>query len=224
MTPEALEDSVVDFIREGRTEMIPDGEKFNELALQIFNYQYHHCPPYRKLCESYRVNENSVKHWRQIPCVPTDAFKHAVFFTRESDTAAQVFMTSGTTSGGEKRGHNYLANERIYDIALLASFKYYCVPDNKALTIIRMVPSKDDSPESSLSYMCEEVAAQWGTADNVLAFKDGALDIDSLNSALELAESNGEPVLILSTASACVEALDFWNANKIKFNLPCHFI
>lgn len=50
-------------------------EAFNEQALQLFSYQYHHNLPYRTFCFQKGKTPRVVKTWRDIPAVPINAFK-----------------------------------------------------------------------------------------------------------------------------------------------------
>src|SRR5947209_3516695 len=59
----------------GDTRFAPLSEEaFNDLALRIFRYQFERCVPFRGLCRSLGVGAD-IDNFRQIPCVPTEAFK-----------------------------------------------------------------------------------------------------------------------------------------------------
>jgi len=53
----------------------PDSESFDELALAAFAWQVEHVEPYRRLCERRGVSPQTVTDWRQVPLVPTAAYK-----------------------------------------------------------------------------------------------------------------------------------------------------
>ena len=50
-------------------------ESFEDLALAAFAFQFERIEPYRRLCEGRGVTPATVTDWRQVPPVPTVAFK-----------------------------------------------------------------------------------------------------------------------------------------------------
>src|SRR5262249_28275296 len=114
-------------------------ERFTELAARVFAHQFAHNRPYRAFCAARGRTPASVRHWREIPAVPTAAFKELPLTTFPPEEAAAVFETSGTTAGlraggpppaGDSRssrsvsrpGRHYMRSTRLYDAALLPPF------------------------------------------------------------------------------------------------------
>ena len=54
---------------------LPRDASFEELALAAFAWQFERIEPYRRLCERRGRAPRTVTDWRQVPPVPTAAFK-----------------------------------------------------------------------------------------------------------------------------------------------------
>ena len=95
----------------------PGAGPFESLALDAFAFQYRRVAPFRRLCERRGIHPDTIEDWRQIPAVPTSAFK-----TVELAAAppVEVFRSSGTT-GGERSVHRQPFPE-LYRAVIDASF------------------------------------------------------------------------------------------------------
>jgi len=79
----------------------PAGDRFEELALAVFAFQYERVAPYRRLCDGRGVSPATVGDWRQVPTVPALAMKRLAL---HADEPLQVFRSSGTA--GERSVHH----------------------------------------------------------------------------------------------------------------------
>ena len=71
-------------------------EGFDELALEIFQFQSQHCPVYKAYMEALSIHPSSIQSILQIPFLPISFFKsHTVQTT--SFTPQAIFESSGTT-------------------------------------------------------------------------------------------------------------------------------
>ena len=61
------------YIRSPRPEGFPRLEGFNNLALQVFGFQYTNNPVYRTFCKGRGRTPDKVETWKDIPVVPTGA-------------------------------------------------------------------------------------------------------------------------------------------------------
>jgi hypothetical protein len=52
-----------------------DDARFGALALELFAFQFAHCEPYRRFCRGRGVTPERIDDWRDVPAVPTGAFK-----------------------------------------------------------------------------------------------------------------------------------------------------
>jgi hypothetical protein len=96
-----LQQRILALIARGMAQATTD-EEFDRLAREVFAFQYERCAPYRAYCERLKLTPETVAHWKQIPAVPTSAFKDFALTCFPVEEAVAEFHTSGTTR--EKAG------------------------------------------------------------------------------------------------------------------------
>ena len=69
---------------------------FNELAVELFNYQYQKNTVYRQYCNALNTNAPDVHSIKKIPFLPISFFKTHAVKTGEFETDT-IFESSGTT-------------------------------------------------------------------------------------------------------------------------------
>ena len=74
-----------------------DEESFELLASDLFRYQYEHNPPYRAYCNAIEIGPRDIQSWREIPPIPTSAFKNHTLTCFPPGEIVKTFQTSGTT-------------------------------------------------------------------------------------------------------------------------------
>jgi hypothetical protein len=159
----------------------------------------------------------TVQTWQDIPAVPTTAFKEAVLATAP---ARQVFVTSGTTQGNQKRGKHHLPELCLYEASWGEPFRRHVIPDREAIRILSLIPGPDVLPESSLSFMVGRIVQKYGGAGSGFFLDDRGLRFADLEEVLAEAEKDPDPVLILGTALAMAKWLDERGEALRRFTLP----
>lgn len=198
---------------------INDDARFNELALELFAYQYRHNAAYRRFCRSRRAEPGRLLRWEQIPAVPLTAFKDLTLACEPPEDAAAVFMTSGSTDPS-RRGRNYHPHLHLYDASLRAGFAHSFLPDRRTIRLLVLNPRPDQRPNSSLAYFLGRLVDFFGTEDSAYLMDGDDLQIDKLVAALREAETTGEPVALLGTSFAYVHLLDALEQEGLTFRLP----
>ena len=79
-----------------------DDARFDELARNLFAFQFSHCQPYRRFCEGRGRTPSTVTSWPEIPAVPTGAFKELALRSFPASATAHTFRTSGTATTNTK--------------------------------------------------------------------------------------------------------------------------
>lgn len=128
-------------------------DKFNELALDLFRYQYKNNTIYRQYCNALKVDIDKVHLIEKIPFLPISFFKtHAVTTTEfETDT---IFESSGTSQSINSK--HYVKDISVYRKSFSACFeKFYGLPKYKC--ILGLLPSYLERKNSSLVMMTEEL-------------------------------------------------------------------
>ena len=152
-----------------------DEARFDALALELFAFQFAHCPPYARFCEGRGRTPATVRGWREIPAVPTGAFKEVALRSFPPERTCKVFRTSGTST--ERRGALYLDTVTLYEASLLPTFERFVLPDldpDARARFAVLAPSPGEAPDSSLSHMFGAVVARRGAEGSRFFVRGGA--------------------------------------------------
>ena len=182
--------------------------EFEELALSAFNVQFQQNPVYRRFCEGKNAVPTTVTSWQNVPMVPTTAFRYLDLVTGDHSSVQMVFRTSGTTSTTLAPGRHLVSRPSLYHASLLSNFRKHLMPDIEKIKFVSLIPSPDELPHSSLSYMVNAAAETMSSEVHWLVDGEGVLNSTGLISVLDDAALGGEEVLLLGTAFAFVHWLD----------------
>lgn len=181
---------------------------FGALASRIFEYQFAHNPTYRRYCERRGATPQTVRTWREVPLVPTGAFKHLDLVAGEALGVEAVFHTSGTSTQASAPGRHFIPRLFLYRASLLPPFKEHLLPDTDRLRFISLIPSPAELPRSSLSHMVGAAAQVFAGDVRWVVDGSGVIDRELLADAIRDSNMRGEAVLLLGTAFSFVHALD----------------
>jgi hypothetical protein len=195
----------------------PESASFEELALDAFAWQLERVEPYRRLCERRGLGPETVRSWREIPAVPAAAFKT---LTLAAAPAVEVFRSSGTTAGEERRSVHHQPFPDLYRAVIDASFPRFCLPYGGPLPILSLIPSREQLPDSSLSFMADHILSRYGGPESLNAFGPRGVEAAKARSWAGARQREGRPVLVLATAFALAQWLDSLERLGLKFRLP----
>jgi hypothetical protein len=215
----ALDEAVLSWMRE--EEWHHDEARFSALAHQLFAYQFEHCAAYRGFCKRRGATPDQVESWREIPSVPTGAFKELALTSFPFGETCHVFRTSGTSSSG--RGELHLDTLELYEASLLPAFRRHLLPDlphGKRMRVEVLAPSVEEAPDSSLSHMFAVAIAELGSAGSRHAVENGSLDAEALHARLSRDAELGEAILLCGTAFAFVHFLEYLEEGGHELELP----
>lgn len=181
-------------------------EAFNDLALNIFRYQYSNNKPFQMYCRQKGKTPRMVKSWKDIPAVPINAFKELTLSCEDTEFAEDVFMTSGTTKG--VRGKHYHPTLEVYNQSMLKNFKARFMKEHKQIKMGILFPTEKNMPNSSLSHYLALAYKEYGTHDSQYFVDEQGLKVDSLLLALEQAEELGQPIALLGASFSFVHLFD----------------
>ena len=197
-----------------------DEGQFNRLALDVFEYQFAKNDPYRRFCQRRGAEPARVASWREVPAVPTTAFKDAALACFPVENAAVVFETSGTSRAKAKRGRHYLKTTELYRASIIPNFAAHLLPDGAKPPMLMLTPSPEEAPTSSLSYMMGVVSEEFGARGRHYFIEGGKLDAVRLCDVLRMAEGFDQAVMLLGTAFAFVHFFEWCEKNRQFFHLP----
>lgn len=199
----------------------PRSGSFEELALAAFAFQYKRIEPFRRLSAGRGATPDTVADWRQVPPVPAAAFKTLEL---AAAPAVEVFRSSGTTgAGGEMRSVHHHPFPDLYRQVIEASFPSFCLPvlgPAARLPVLSLIPSREQLPDSSLSFMADHVLTRWGSPESAVAFGPKGVEAARARSWAGGRQRDGRPVLVLATAFALAQWLDGLDRMDLRFRLP----
>ena len=193
----------------------PEDGDFSTLAREVFSFQFARLEAYSRMCERAGLTPETVADWRQIPMIPTRAFKRMEI---GSGGAEAVFRSSGTS--GEARSVHAHAFLDLYRATIETAFARHCLPGAAPVPMLSLIPSREQLPDSSLSFMVDHVMATWGDASNACALGPRGIDGRLLRTWLAARQRDRRPVLVMATAFALVEALEALARLGVRFRLP----
>ncbi len=192
-----------------------DEPAFEALALDLFRAQFEFNPAYRALGQARGIRPDQVSSWREIPAVPTRAFKELELTSLPPAERDFVFWSSGTT--GQERSRHFHSRESValYEASLRPWFAHHLLrADGLAPRLLALTPSPEQAPHSSLVHMLDVVLRENSpqAAESFFgrALPDGAweLEVARLAAAVAAAQEADHPVVLLGTAFSFVHLLD----------------
>ena len=173
-----------------------------EMALEVFAFQFSKNEPYRKYCEALGKTPETVGSWLEIPAVPTDVFKLPGVGLRcfpEEETAG-YFLTSGTTR--EVKGKHEWRNLELYEAAVKGGWREMGLPEMERPWFFSQ--RVEDAPHSSLVRMFGIL----GEGGEWLIDDEGRMDCGKF--------SPSEPSAVLGTSLALLRACEEMEPVKLE--------
>ena len=188
---------------------------FNELALRVHAFQRRWNAPYSNYCREF--GDAPPAHWRDIPAVPQNVFKHFALRTFPEHETVRTFRTSGTT--GEGYGSHHFRSLELYEASILAGWDFFRLPSGK--TQLVLTPNPADSPHSSLAHMMGTLGGLAPTGGQSFHLRaDGRLDLGGISERIEIARRGDRPVLLLGTALAFLHLFEALEQRDGPLTLP----
>ena len=181
-------------------------ENFENIALEIFNYQYRNNRLYQEYTDAIGRSPSEVNAIEKIPFLPISFFKTHKVITGNWTEHALLFESSGTT--GEVTSKHYVYDEQLYEQSLLKGFKqFYGSPSDYA--ILGLLPSYLERKTSSLVHMARVLMRE----SNHTACGFYLNEWDKLAAILQQLENEQQPTLLLGVTFAL---LDFAERHSIN--------
>ena len=209
---------------------------FEALALELFRLQFQHNAAYRRLVGARGIVPENVSVWRDIPAVPTSAFKELELTSLAPEERTTVFFSSGTTEQRRSRHFHSAESLAIYEASLRPWFERHLLADVNDLVeeqllgpldklpLLALTPPPAAAPNSSLVHMFDTVRREFGARDSQFVGKpDGSgawtLDLDTALFGIRKSMCANRPLMLLGTAFNFVHLLDHFVANNMRYKL-----
>lgn len=213
-----LDKDILAFIEKGVEH--DDERGFNDLALRAFELQFNHIPLYRRYCQKRNLTPQGISSWDQIPPLPTDAFKEAVFALLP-DQIARTFATSGTNNIKEQGHVPYdEGGLTLMDATIRTAASAMFFPDGVRPMILILAPPPEIAPQMVMVYGMNRLIEYFGLPKSRFLIEETGFDITSLIAALRQAEKEEIPVAVCGGSFGFVNFFDYCDTNGLSFHLP----
>lgn len=128
--------------------------EFNNLAINVFHYQYSANPIYKSYVDALKKDVTSISKIKDIPFLPIEFFKSHQVICGSVSSNATCFNSSGTT--GQITSKHYVNNISLYEISFKKGFELF-YGDIKDYCILALLPSYLERGRSSLVYMANHL-------------------------------------------------------------------
>ncbi len=216
--PEMAPDIVTDLLDFMDRPQAGDDE-FNALALRLFAHQFRHNLAFQRYCQQQGKTLRTIKHWRDIPQVPINAFKDLTLSCVRPERCERVFMTSGTTRADVK-GRHYHPHLRVYDRSMALHFSRRFMRGAQRLRMGILFPTEDMMPNSSLAHYLALALRDFGAPGSGYFVNPQGMDTEGLCDSLARAQRDGEPYALLGASYSFVHFMDELRQRGLAFSLP----
>jgi phenylacetate-coenzyme A ligase PaaK-like adenylate-forming protein len=175
-------------------------QAFEQLALDLFKYQFENNKVYRSFCDLLYKHPSAIDRVEDIPFLPIQFFKsHKVLNIKAS--IKEAFTSSGTT--GSRTSKHYITDPEIYRTSFRMGFEYnYGHIDNYA--VLALLPSYLERQGSSLIYMVEDMIKQSGHESSGFYMDD----LEGLNTTLTSLDQSGQSILLIGVSFALLDLVE----------------
>lgn len=170
---------------------------FEELALEIFHFQYNNNPIYQQYTNALGIRPGQVSSLIQIPFLPIRFFKSHEVRTGLFEPE-QIFESSGTT--GTTGSRHFVKDAGWYRQCFTTAFRqFYGHPAEWC--IIGLLPSYLERQNSSLVFMVDELIRQSGHPNSGFYLDE----FDRLAGVLKQLEQKGQKTLLIGVTFALLD-------------------
>lgn len=185
---------------EKRIFSISSSNSFNELAIDIFHFQYKNNTVYRNFVDYIGIKPSGVNHYLKIPFLPIEFFKDQKIVTGDFREET-IFTSSGTT--GQNASRHYIRSLNLYEQSFILNFEqqFGKVED---YIILALLPSYLEQDGSSLVYMVDKLIKM--THDPKSRFY--LHDYEKLAQVLSGLKNTSKKVLLIGVTYALLDLAD----------------
>lgn len=185
---------------------IQSNKQFEELALQVFKFQFENNRVYRSFCDLLNKHPSDVKTILDIPFLPIQFFKtHNVLSSK--DTIQTTFSSSGTT--GSMTSKHMVTHLEIYEDSFNKGFQHF-YGHIEDYVVLALLPSYLEREGSSLIYMVDALINHSKHPESGFYLNN----LSELKDNLTRLDSEGKKVLLIGVSFALLDFVETY-----KFNL-----
>lgn len=176
---------------------IGSDKEFNDISIEIFNYQYTNNKVYRQFCNLLKVEPEKITGIHQIPFLPIEFFKSQVIKTGDFKEEC-IFLSSGTT--GQIQSKHYVKDLALYETSFNKAFEQF-YGDIKDYCILALLPSYMERKGSSLIYMVNHLMKSGKHQKSGFFLKNEQKLIENLQKLIK----NGQKTILIGVSFALLD-------------------
>jgi phenylacetate-coenzyme A ligase PaaK-like adenylate-forming protein len=185
---------------------VSDSLEFENLSLEIFNYQVRNCEVYGSFVSNLGIDIRKVNNLNSIPFLPIEFFKsQKISCSKEEESI--IFSSSGTT--GLNQSRHFVHDIDLYIQSYRTAFSLF-YGEISNYTVLALLPSYLEREGSSLIYMVNDLIGLSKNKKSGYFLDDHRLLHKTLD---ELNKSKTQTILIGVTYAL----LDFAESHSIEF-------
>lgn len=170
---------------------------FEDVALEVFRYQYAHNELYRRYADLTASGPRQVKGISDVPFLPISFFKtHTVQTTAFSPQL--VFESSGTT--GSQVSRHYIKEPALYETSFIKAFEALYGPATD-YCFLALLPSYLERGSSSLVYMVRDLMQQSRHPQSGFFL----YDFEELAARLQYLDGSGQKTILIGVTYALLD-------------------
>jgi phenylacetate-coenzyme A ligase PaaK-like adenylate-forming protein len=184
---------------------IQTDKQFEDLALQIFKYQFENNRVYRSFCDLLYKHPSDVKTILDIPFLPIQFFKsHAILSTKAP--VQSIFSSSGTT--GSLTSKHMVTNLGIYEESFNKGFLHF-YGNIEDYVVLALLPSYLEREGSSLIYMVDALIKHSKHPESGFYLNN----LSDLKNKLIRLDSEGKKILLIGVSFALLDLVETYQFN-----------
>lgn len=182
---------------EERIFSIKTDKEFEEISLEVFDYQFKNNEVYKEFCSYLKKNPANVHSVYDIPFLPIEFFKSKRIFCG-NNAEQQIFTSSGTT--GSSTSKHFVKDISVYEKSFRKGFElFYGKPSE--YVILALLPSYLERSGSSLIYMVEDLIKQSNNTNSGFYL----YELDKLAEILDDLDKKGQKTLLIGVSFALLD-------------------
>jgi hypothetical protein len=183
-----------------------DDAAFDGLARRLFVAQCASIPLVGALAARAGVTPERVAHWRDVPAVPTAAFKAASLFG--GSAASRTFTSSGTS--GASKSQSLFSDEglALMGLAVRVNASRWLFPDGRSTRILVLAPSPEVAPHMIMAWGMEALISEFGLEGSRFLIGPEGMDAGAVVAELSGAARDGVPITLIGASFGFVHLLD----------------
>ncbi|GAA4889014.1 acyltransferase [Flaviramulus aquimarinus] len=184
---------------------IKNQTEFEDLALQVFKFQFENNSVYRSFCDLLYKHPSDVKTIQDIPFLPIQFFKTRTILSSKSSVET-TFTSSGTT--GSTTSKHHVTDLGVYIQSFTKGFEQF-YGNIEDYVVLGLLPSYLEREGSSLIYMVDTMIKASKHAESGFYLNN----ISELKDTLIKADAEEKKVLLIGVSFALLDLIETYTFN-----------